>query len=555
MCKKLMFLISLVMLLGLAGLASAADIAWDPAGVDDYWGTDDNWAGDVKPGPGDNAVVNPAGATPARGPIVNSVEQCDFVNGGPSGDMAIDIVSGGSLTVLHWEERWGEDPGGTATFNFLGGSLTMLQEEGDSTFRVANHGDVVMNISGDFVWNNPGGARMGDNDDATFEINMDGGTLNFDDCLKLGDDGAGTANFSGGTLNIEWMNIVARRELQTINISGDVDFNLEDEFLIGENLDGGEAIVNMSGGTIDADRLAMTEDDADRSGGDATLNMSGGEINVREVIFPWRNGYPGEYTINMLAGTGTINCDDLKVQDNGVLNCEGGMVNVGASTLTIRDGGMVNIASEDFVLCLAGDQTALVAALEGAGKIGGYYDDMLGIFRGDIIVVYDGTNTCIKGVPPIYCQAFGPDPGDGASEIGSNCNIILSWMTGDCVLSKGRHFIYFGTDEDAVATCPGPPSPGPEYQGMNFAMDTDWDIGPLPLWQTFYWRVDQGCQDGSICPGQVWSFTTGCELIGGDINLDCLVNFLDYAQLAATWMDTQYFPDGCDPSQEDYCGP
>ncbi|MHC4346427.1 MAG: hypothetical protein ACYSUP_17280, partial [Planctomycetota bacterium] len=60
-------------------------------------------------------------------------------------------------------------------------------------------------------------------------------------------------------------------------------------------------------------------------------------------------------------------------------------------------------------------------------------------------------------------------------------------------------------------------------------------------------RIDQGCADATVCRGDVWTFTTGCELIGGDANLDCLVNFVDYAMVAGTWMEEQFFPEGCTP--------
>jgi hypothetical protein len=74
-----------------------------------------------------------------------------------------------------------------------------------------------------------------------------------------------------------------------------------------------------------------------------------------------------------------------------------------------------------------------------------------------------------------------------------------------------------------------------------------WNAGSLPLWTKYYWRVDQGCSDATVVKGDIWSFTTGCPLIPGDANLDCIVNFLDYAEVAGTWMGQQYFPDGCTP--------
>jgi hypothetical protein len=47
---------------------------------------------------------------------------------------------------------------------------------------------------------------------------------------------------------------------------------------------------------------------------------------------------------------------------------------------------------------------------------------------------------------------------------------------------------------------------------------------------------------GPIVKGDVWTFTTGCPLIVGDLNLDCLLNLEDYAILLETWGQEQYFP-------------
>ncbi|MHC4338306.1 MAG: hypothetical protein ACYSTG_10255, partial [Planctomycetota bacterium] len=73
----------------------------------------------------------------------------------------------------------------------------------------------------------------------------------------------------------------------------------------------------------------------------------------------------------------------------------------------------------------------------------------------------------------------------------------------------------------------------------------------LQLWQTYYWRVDTIHTPGSptppVSPGHVWSFTTGCELFPGDINLDCIVNSTDYVMLADDWREEVFFPDDVQP--------
>ncbi|MHC4501582.1 MAG: InlB B-repeat-containing protein, partial [Planctomycetota bacterium] len=107
-------------------------------------------------------------------------------------------------------------------------------------------------------------------------------------------------------------------------------------------------------------------------------------------------------------------------------------------------------------------------------------------------------------------QAWNPSPFN--SEMLVDPDIILSWMPGDGIGTKGRHFVYFGTDPVAVATCPSPPSPGPEYQGFNFFNDLDWLIGDVESGKSYYWRIDEGNQDGSITKGNVWGFRTGADI-------------------------------------------
>jgi hypothetical protein len=151
---------------------------------------------------------------------------------------------------------------------------------------------------------------------------------------------------------------------------------------------------------------------------------------------------------------------------------------------------------------------------------------------------------CFMTPPP-------PTPRDGATGIAAvTCDLILRWREHGCLGLKGRNFIYFSDDCDAVENAPNPSEPGfpsPEYQGSTFVGNSSFNVARLPLWTSYCWRIDQGCQDGSIVEGPLWTFATGCPLIPGDLNLDCMVNFLDYAALANTWMGEQFFPSGCAP--------
>ena len=134
------------------------------------------------------------------------------------------------------------------------------------------------------------------------------------------------------------------------------------------------------------------------------------------------------------------------------------------------------------------------------------------------------------------CQAKGPSPSDGQVEVGSSMSeVVLCWESGSDIGSRGRHAVYFGSDANCVANA--------ELNDPDCWISTqrDWllcvNIGNLPLWETFYWRVDELNSDTTICKGKVWSFTTGCELAVSDMNIDCVVNFKDYAELMAEWLD------------------
>ncbi|MHC4659062.1 MAG: hypothetical protein ACYS83_07795 [Planctomycetota bacterium] len=144
-------------------------------------------------------------------------------------------------------------------------------------------------------------------------------------------------------------------------------------------------------------------------------------------------------------------------------------------------------------------------------------------------------------------KASGPDPADGATGVKSkNTEVNLCWQASCAVAGcpMCRHFIYFGTDCNEVEYAAlfeigwVPPD---VYRGWLPAGVTCYNVGNLPLWTTRCWRIDEGPM-GPIVKGDVWTFTTGCPLIVGDLNLDCLLNLEDYAILLETWGQEQYFP-------------
>jgi hypothetical protein len=93
-------------------------------------------------------------------------------------------------------------------------------------------------------------------------------------------------------------------------------------------------------------------------------------------------------------------------------------------------------------------------------------------------------------VPPR--TAYFPDPAEGAESVDPNDN--LSWTPGFGTI---LHYVYFGDDFDVVNNAAGSMPSG----------STTYELGPLELAKTYYWRVDEF--DGATThKGDVWSFTT-----------------------------------------------
>ena len=140
------------------------------------------------------------------------------------------------------------------------------------------------------------------------------------------------------------------------------------------------------------------------------------------------------------------------------------------------------------------------------------------------------------------CKVYCPEPADGAINVRSAVTpVMLSWRRGDCTYAQTKDYVYFGTDPNLVCNATGVFLPPP----ILFLQPAQKLIGNLPLWTTYYWRVDEQVLIGGVptlVRGDCWSFTTGCEPIVGDANKDCVLNFLDFANLARVWQQSQYWP-------------
>lgn len=96
-------------------------------------------------------------------------------------------------------------------------------------------------------------------------------------------------------------------------------------------------------------------------------------------------------------------------------------------------------------------------------------------------------------------EAHFPSPADGAPYVA--VDVELGWTAGK---NTFMHKLYFGTDEKAIAardmtTCKG------------MLMTSSYDPGPLDLFTTYYWAVDEFTPAGTV-NGPVWSFTTALDV-------------------------------------------
>ncbi len=108
--------------------------------------------------------------------------------------------------------------------------------------------------------------------------------------------------------------------------------------------------------------------------------------------------------------------------------------------------------------------------------------------------------------PPL--KAGSPSPSSGAVDVAQIQ--VLSWRPADNTTS---HQVYFGTDGEAVKNAN---TDSPEYKGTRNVGSESYDAGQLEWGITYYWRVDEVKDDGTIQKGNTWSFTTANFIIVDD---------------------------------------
>ena len=100
MSKRLIYLISFVLVLSLVGDVQAADVNWTDAGPDHLWSTPTNWASGTLPTSADLAKI---GTLPCPGPTIaneGAVARQIQVSDGSSTTTSALTVDGGTLTTI-----------------------------------------------------------------------------------------------------------------------------------------------------------------------------------------------------------------------------------------------------------------------------------------------------------------------------------------------------------------------------------------------------------------------------------------------------------------------
>jgi hypothetical protein len=361
----------------------------------------------------------------------------------------------------------------------------------------------------DAIINNNGGWTNSADDGAWVYIQIAGNAhYSGNGDIKIGDRGGGELHIDGGTLICTGSIYLNHRSC--ILDSGPFYMTA------GEVFCGGEFtifnwcttfIFDMVGGTINARNWDVHRGAFNHKG---ILNMTGGLIIARESFNCPRHG-DGTIAHAQLDG-GEVRCSELRLPVGGTIDITGGK------------------------LVINGNKVAEVGELTCAhGRLTGYGHPA------GVVIEYDADNdktivTARDDVDPLapYC----PTPPSGALTKCVTFDVILSWKGTSGV--RDRHSVYIGADCD---NCDAWTPADPECKGFVPGNKPPiWNAGRFPLKTKVCWRVDEVYYGGPTVQGPCWTFICDCPPIQGDFNNDCIVNFEDYAEMAATWQQEEMWP-------------
>jgi len=190
--RKMICLVSFVLVLSLVGDVAADWVEWTDASGDHNWFTAGNWSSGTLPTSTDNAIINmlPGPTIANEGAVTNELPVGRF--GGP-GALTVD---GGTLTASDWFQLGTGSSDSDGTLNMNSGTITA------PVFIVAYAGSGILNMNGGTItvtWP----FRIAVNATATGHVNLYGGIItcnNFEMRKEAGS--VGTMDVTAGTLII-----------------------------------------------------------------------------------------------------------------------------------------------------------------------------------------------------------------------------------------------------------------------------------------------------------------------------------------------------------------
>ena len=570
MCRKMIYLISFVLVL--AFVSSAAAVQWTGLGADNLWSNPANWETNKVPTAADEVYVEVPAAAAPNGPVIQDGidAECDLLACEVAGEPTM-TMTGGTLTISGWGIWWGDGPGCFATFYQSGGTMTLTGSPGIHEFGWGGASGTWI-MTGGTVYAK--GVQLPTDSGVAGEIYLHGGTYN-----------VGT---SRGGLNMEANGLIDITE-GTLILEGDETAKINDFIAAGQITSYGGSgtfeldydVRNPGSTTLTAVPVgkAYKPDPADGAVYEdtwATLSWSPAETAISHNVYFGENfddvkngsgdtsrgnqvetffivGFPGfPYPDGLVPGT-TYYWRIDEVEADGTIN-EGDIWSFTVPPKTAYDPDPADGA--EFV-----DPDVQLGWTPGFGAIlhtvyfGDNFDDVDsavgGTEQGETTYTpgllelekvyywrvdeYDAVDTYKGDVWSFTTPgAVGsPNPANGAT--GVKMTATLSWKPSD---SAASHQVYFGTDKQAVHNAT---TASPEYKGARDLGSESYDPGKLAWLTTYYWRIDEvnNVHPDSPWKGPLWSFTTADFIVVDDFESynDLDPNDPESNRIFNTWID------------------
>ena len=236
-------------------------------------------------------------------------------------------VNGGTITTADNGNMYIGRRNGTGILNQSNGVIIVNKEFGVGTRDDNKIGTGTYNLSGGTlsVSNN---IFIGKDLGSFGTVTMTGGTMTTSDKLQIGhNQSTGAFTQSGGTVNVQNEiyigNETTNTSLGTYTLSGTGVLNVGNEVIIGR--DDGTGILNLNGGTLNANKISGGT-------GNATANFNGGVLKAK---LDESNLIEGLDSANIQSGGLKIDSNGSSVSTGQLLTGTGGVEKLGEGQLTL----------------------------------------------------------------------------------------------------------------------------------------------------------------------------------------------------------------------------